>query len=113
MSPRRPQTQPPTAAPSLHHAASSRTGPNPTARLIQAAASHAAKAFVTNLLSPGDEVIVCTTKPDKYDRYLADVFLPKLFAQSSEASAKEGVFLNNELLRTGHAIRYEGGAKEV
>jgi endonuclease YncB( thermonuclease family) len=46
----------------------------------------------------------------KYDRYLADVFFG---SQSSEASAKEDVFLNNELLSTGHAIRYDGGTKEI
>lgn len=40
--------------------------------------------------------MVCTTKPDKYDRYLADVFL----------SCLEGeVYLNNELLNHGHAVR--------
>ena len=76
---------------------------------IDTASGRAAKAFVEKLLSPGDEVIVCTTKPDKYDRYLADVFL---VSQSSEASAKEDVFLNNALLSSGHAIRYDGSAKE-
>ena len=39
---------------------------------------------------------ICTTKPDKYDRYLADVFV--------EAKAGEPVFLNNALLAASHAV---------
>ncbi len=87
---------------------------------LETAAGRAAKAFVEKLLSPGDEVIVCTTKPDKYDRYLADVFIgkpaatgthPQLAANRSPLTAEGSVFLNNELLRTGHAIRYDGDAK--
>lgn len=80
---------------------------------IETAAGRAAKAYVETLLAVGDAVTLRTTKPDKYDRYLADVFLPKSSAQSSESSAKEDVFLNNALLSTGHAIRYDGGAKQV
>lgn len=76
---------------------------------LNTAAGRAAKAFVETLLSPGDEVILCTTKPDKYDRYLADVFFG---SKSSEASAKEDAFLNNALLSSHHATRYDGGAKE-
>ena len=79
---------------------------------IATAAGRAAKAFVENLLHPGDEVIISTTKPDKYDRYLADVFLVGSSDPSSEASAKEDAFLNNALLSAGHATRYDGGAKE-
>ena len=37
-----------------------------------------------------------TTKPDKYDRYLADVFL------TTEAGE---VYLNNALLDNGQAVR--------
>ncbi len=88
---------------------------------LSTAAGRAAKAFVEKLLSPGDEVVVCTTKPDKYDRYLADVFIgdsaasatpPLLTADRSPLTAGGSIFLNNELLSTGHAIRYDGGAKE-
>jgi len=32
------------------------------------AAEHVAKHFVGNLTQPGDEVIISTTKPDRYDR---------------------------------------------
>lgn len=42
-------------------------------------------------------VTIATFKPDKYDRYLADVFL------TTEGSAPD--FLNNALLVAGHAVR--------
>lgn len=45
------------------------------------------------------EITIHTTKPDKYDRYLADVFL------QTGAGADEEVFLNNALLERGHAVR--------
>jgi endonuclease YncB( thermonuclease family) len=41
---------------------------------MSTAAGRAAKLFVDGLIKAGDEV-VSTTKPDKYNRYLADVFL--------------------------------------
>lgn len=61
-----------------------------------------AKAHVTALLAEADEVTVVTTKPDKYDRYLADVFVPR--AGDGDDSG-EDVFLNNALLAHGHAVR--------
>jgi endonuclease YncB( thermonuclease family) len=88
---------------------------------VATAAGRAAKAFVQKLLAPGDEVTVCTTKPDKYDRYLADVFIrepaaaetrPLLTADRSPLTAEGSTFLNNALLTAGHAIPYDGGAKE-
>ena len=101
---------------------------------IATAAGRAAKAFVDDLLRPGDEVIISTTKPDKYDRYLADVFIGQL--KGERMKLKDGasdlspagsvsqlstfnsqlrvapVFLNNALLQSGHAVPYDGGAKE-
>ncbi|HUR58504.1 MAG TPA: DUF1016 N-terminal domain-containing protein [Opitutaceae bacterium] len=62
---------------------------------MSTAEGRAAKRFVDGLLSPGAAVIVATTKPDKYDRYLADVFL----------EGADGLFLNNQLLAAGHATR--------
>jgi endonuclease YncB( thermonuclease family) len=56
----------------------------------------AAKRFVDALVAATTAVTICTTKPDKYDRYLADVFL---------TTAAGEVYLNNELLRHGHAVR--------
>jgi endonuclease YncB( thermonuclease family) len=83
---------------------------------LSTAAGRAAKAFVDALLKPGDEVIICTTKPDKYERYLADVFVraisSKLKVESLEPTAESFAFLNNALLEGDHAVRYDGGAKE-
>ncbi|HWA86900.1 MAG TPA: DUF1016 N-terminal domain-containing protein [Opitutus sp.] len=97
---------------------------------MSTAAGRAAKAFVDALIGVGDTVIVSTTKPDKYDRYLADVFVGGNFSQlsandsqlkspsqlstlkSQPGADSIAVFLNNALLESGHAIRYDGGAKE-
>jgi endonuclease YncB( thermonuclease family) len=81
---------------------------------LSTAAGRAAKLFVDDLIKPGDEVIISTTKPDKYDRYLADVFaVTKRGAEGAEPRAAEEIFLNNSLLEGGYAVRYDGGAKEV
>jgi endonuclease YncB( thermonuclease family) len=56
----------------------------------------AAKRFVDALVAKTTAVIINTTKPDKYDRYLADVFLT---TESGE------IFLNNTLLENGQAVR--------
>jgi len=53
----------------------------------------------------------CTTKPDKYDRYLADVFLRPATGESSrdiEREADGSAFLNNALLAHGHAVNFDG-----
>jgi micrococcal nuclease len=63
---------------------------------MDTAGGKAAKRFVEALVAESAAVTVCTTKPDKYDRYLADVFL---------TTAEGEVYLNNELLKTGHAVR--------
>jgi len=52
-----------------------------------------AKAFVQSLLKEADTIILHTTRSDKYDRYLADVFIG------------EDTFLNNLLLEKGQAVR--------
>ena len=56
----------------------------------------AANRFVDALVAGATAMTVCTTKPDKYDRYLADVFLT--------TGDGEEVFLNNALLTSGHAV---------
>lgn len=53
-----------------------------------------ARRFTASLVPPGTSVTICTTKPDKYDRYLADVFV---------AQPEGEVYLNNQLLAHGHA----------
>ena len=64
---------------------------------LKKAAGRAAKRFVEEQFAKAQSVLLTTTKPDKYDRYLTDVFL----------KMKDGseVFLNNLLLETGHAVR--------
>jgi endonuclease YncB( thermonuclease family)/predicted DCC family thiol-disulfide oxidoreductase YuxK len=54
----------------------------------------AAQRFTAALLARATAVTVCTTKPDKYDRYLADVFV---------AHAGGETYLNNALLANAHA----------
>jgi endonuclease YncB( thermonuclease family) len=57
----------------------------------------AAKKFVEGLMNEAASITITTTKPDKWDRYLSDIFL-------APANGEE-LFLNNELLRCGHARR--------
>ena len=78
-------------------------------------AGQAAKRFTQGLVGRATTIVLTTTKPDKYDRYLADVFL----ALPSAAPAKNGgdgadewVFLNNALLQQGHAVRSDGSAPQ-
>lgn len=63
---------------------------------ISTAEGRAAKRFTEALLARATALTVFTTKPDKYDRYLADVFV----------TTEDGeVFLNGALLANGHATR--------
>lgn len=65
---------------------------------LTTSAGRAAKKFVEELFSRTVKITVTTTKPDKFDRYLSDIFLLE----------KDGawIFLNNELLKNGHARLY-------
>jgi endonuclease YncB( thermonuclease family) len=63
----------------------------------------AAKRFTELLLADAAEVIIATSKVDKYDRYLADVHVRR--------PTGEEVFLNNALLENGHAVPM--GAEEM
>ena len=56
----------------------------------------AAKRFVDALVAKTTAVIINTTKPDKYDRYLAEVFL---------TTGTGEIYLNNSLLENGQAVR--------
>jgi endonuclease YncB( thermonuclease family) len=58
----------------------------------------AAKRFVEALVARAQAVTITTTKPDKWDRYLSDVFLE---------TADGDLFLNNHLLADGHARRMD------
>ena len=64
----------------------------------------AAKRFVDDLTARTRAVTICTSKPDKYDRYLADVFL-KVANVTEQGPGEEEVFLNNALLENGQAVR--------
>lgn len=61
---------------------------------LSTAEGRAAHRFTADLVARATAVTVCTTKPDKYDRYLADVFL---------ATEDGEILLNNALLAAGHA----------
>lgn len=73
----------------------------------------AARNFVLSYIKQADRIIVRSSRPEKYDRYLADVFIPPLVLKSrlgkvehkAEALPDEDIFLNNLLLQTGHAVR--------
>jgi endonuclease YncB( thermonuclease family) len=64
-----------------------------------------AKDFVVRALSEGSFVAVTTTKPDKYDRYLADVFYGK---GTEDRVLQDGWFLSRTLLEAGLATRFRG-----
>lgn len=57
----------------------------------------AAKEFLEKLLAPSSKVLIRTVKSDKYDRYLADIFM-------TDEKGKEQ-YLNNLLLEKGYAVR--------
>jgi endonuclease YncB( thermonuclease family) len=69
---------------------------------MDTAAGRAAKGFTQALVDRAVSIVLTTTKPDKYDRYLADVFVV--------TAAGEEIFLNNALLENGHAVCMGSGA---
>ena len=71
---------------------------------IETAEGVQARDFVVDALKGLQFVAVTTTKPDKYDRYLADLFY-LAGEEDKEGVLKEGAFLNRELVRAGLARR--------
>ena len=62
-----------------------------------------AKAFVQSHIKEAQMIIVRSSRSDKYDRYLADIFIPS----SGESRAVNGdLYLNNLLLEKGYAKRW-------
>ncbi len=61
----------------------------------------AAKTFVQSHLKEEQFVLVRSSRSDKYDRYLADIFIP----QSEEPNPSKDLYLNNLLLQNGYAKR--------
>ncbi len=70
-----------------------------------------ARDFVVGTLSSVDHVIVSTTKIDLYDRYLADIiYLP---GESDPVTiARNGHYLNREIVAAGHGRRWTEEATE-
>lgn len=66
-----------------------------------------AKAFVQKVLKGLEFVVIKTYKPDKFDRYLTDLFYLRGEIDPVKVSAV-GVFLNQQLLDEGLAQNYEG-----
>jgi len=66
---------------------------------MDTAEGKAARRLVETLVAQASALTITTIKPDKYDRYLSDIFLT--------ANSGEETFLNNTLLENGHAIRKE------
>lgn len=61
-----------------------------------------ARAFVAGELAQVGFVVVQTFRPDKYNRYLADLFY-LLGEDDAKKVAAEGIFLNRLLLQKGLA----------
>jgi endonuclease YncB( thermonuclease family) len=58
--------------------------------------------FVQSRLKSAPHILVASTRSDKYDRYLADIFIPK---KRDASHPNEYDFLNNELLQQKLAVR--------
>ena len=71
---------------------------------LSTAAGVAAKRYVQQQLQRTARLLITTTKPDQWDRYLSDVFLT--------TATGEEVFLNNRLLETRHARLYTAVSPE-
>jgi endonuclease YncB( thermonuclease family) len=67
-------------------------------------AGHRAKRFVERALTDVNFIVAKTTRPDRYDRYLADIFYAP-GEPDPDIVAREGRFLNGELLGEGLARR--------
>ncbi len=65
---------------------------------LTTAEGRAARDYVKARLAPLPFIWLTSTRADKYDRYLADVWLP-----ADAANENEKIFLNQELLRQGLA----------
>ena len=64
-------------------------------------AGEAAKAFVQSHLKEAALIVLHSSRSDKYDRYLADAFIP------ARNGPSEDVFLNNLLLEKNYAKRFK------
>ncbi len=62
-----------------------------------------AKVFVQSYIKEADRIVIRSSRSDKYDRYLADIFIPT--ANNEAQSANDEIYLNNLLLEQGYAVR--------
>ena len=65
---------------------------------LSTSAGVTAKRYVEAQIQRAGRIVITTTKPDQWDRYLSDVFFT--------TPSGEEIFLNNRLLETGHARLY-------
>ncbi len=65
-----------------------------------------AAGFVRKTLSQVPFVVIKVTSPDKFGRYLTDLFYLQK-AEDPEKMIAEGIFLNQELLEKGLAVRLD------
>ena len=63
-----------------------------------------AKAFVRDVIDAVEFVVVHTRRPDKYGRYLADLYY-SIGEKDPVEVAKTGRFLNGEMVRRGMAVK--------
>jgi endonuclease YncB( thermonuclease family) len=74
---------------------------------MDSVAGREARSFLAQALGEADRIVVTTTKVDLYDRYLADVFV--LGGEMDPGRiARDGVFVNRELVRVGMARVWVG-----
>lgn len=73
-------------------------------------AGRAAKKFVVARVAEAERIVITTTKPDKWDRYLSDVFLERRGRGEGEGKGEAerraprgSLFLNNALIEAGLA----------
>lgn len=75
-----------------------------------------AKTFIENEVKDAPYVLITSTRSDKYDRYLADLWVPNASAEKSaplsspkalvgDPAGNKGVFINQKLLDKKHAVR--------
>lgn len=79
---------------------------------IDTAAGRKAREFVASLIKRAPFLILTTTRSDKYDRYLADIFIPgreflKAWEEGKAVLSEPAglLYLNNELLTRKLAVR--------
>ncbi len=66
------------------------------------AAGDEAGRFVRSRLKKAARIVVRSSRSDKYDRYLADIFIPE---DPDAPDPAQDVYLNNLLIETGRAVR--------